>query len=135
MKNYGTKTEFIIGLIGVIMHSFVVMFIVAFLASPGSLETFLETTTGAEREMLLRFMGEVESLDYMVYVGSAIIVFEWMAIFRILKYADRMTPYWAWFLILGALYAYFYFGGIEVFVTLLFSGVLTLVKYYHHKRR
>lgn len=130
MKNYSTKTEFIIGLLGVLMHTFVVMFIVAYLANPEMLTVMIESTSGVEQAMLIRFTEEVQSLDIMVYAGSAIIVFEWMAIFRILKYSDKMTPLWAGFLILGGLYSYFYFGGLEVFVLLVLSGFITLYKYY-----
>lgn len=135
MKNYSTKSEFIIGLLGVLMHTFVVMFIVAYLANPEMLNIMIETTSGTEQAMLIRFTEEVQSLDIMVYAGSAIIIFEWMAIFRILKYADKRTPLWASFLILGGLYSYFYFGGLEVFVLLVLSGFITLYKYYRNLKK
>jgi len=135
MKNYGTKTEFILGLAGVILHTFVVMFIVAYLANPVALNTVIASSSGYEKEMLLRFVNEVNSLNIVVYAGSAIVVFEWMAIFRILKYSDKMTPFWAIFLILGALYAYFYFGGLEVFILLFLSGIITLIKYSKYSKQ
>lgn len=133
MKSYSTLFEFLIGLLGVIMHTFVVMFIVAYLASPSSLEFMIESTTGSEQAMLTQFLQEINDLSFMVYAGSFILIFEWVAIFRILKHADKNTPLWAVFLILGALYAYFYFGGLEVFILLMLSGVITLVRYYKHK--
>lgn len=114
MKKYNSKLEFFIGLIGVIMHTIIVLFIVGYLSDPTMLEEILPQTSGEEHAMLLSFLDDVNSLSFMIYIGSAIVVFEWMAIFRILKYTDKMTPVWALFLILGALYAYVYFGGLEV---------------------
>jgi len=133
MKSYSTITEFIIGLLGVIIHSFVVIFIVSYLANPSQLDFYLESATGIEQQMLQQFVDDVHNFSYMAYFGSAIVLFEWIAVFRIRKHANTRTPIWASFLILGALYAYFYFGGLEATLLLFISGVLTLVRYYQHR--
>lgn len=134
MKNYSTKIEFILGLLGVLMHTFVVMFIVAYLASPETLEIMIEQTTGNERQMLLNFTEEVNKLRFIVYAGSAIIVFEWLAVFRIRKYTNRQTPLWAAFLILGSLYSYVYFGGLEPSILLALSGFISFFKFHRYNK-
>jgi hypothetical protein len=129
MKKYYTVVEFIIGLLGVIIHTIIVIFIVSYLANPGQLEMVIENTTGNEQALLQQFVDDVNRFGFIVYVGSAIVIFEWIAIVQIKKRLDRKTPMWASFLILGALYAYFYFGGLEVFVLLLISSFLSLYRW------
>jgi len=135
LKNYNTIFEFIIGLFGVVIHTIIVTFIVAYKAMPGSLEAIIETTSGEERILLEQFISDVNDLSFMVYFGSAIVIFEWIAIFRILKHSDRCTPIWTTFLILGALYAFFYFGGLEVFILLMASALITLTRYFLNKKK
>jgi hypothetical protein len=129
MKKYGTKTEFILGLIGVIIHTFVVSFIVAYLVNPDMLTLVIETTTGSEQELLIQFQNEIQRLDIIIYAGTAIVIFEWIGVFKNLKYTNNRTPIWGTFLILGALYSFFYFGGIEPFILLLLSGLISIIKY------
>lgn len=133
MKKYSTVIEFSIGLLGVFIHSVIAVFIGAYLINPDTLTAIIETTTGNERALLEQFIIDVENLRFMVYAGTAIVIFEWIAVFNIYKYTNRKTPIWALFLILGSLYAYFYFGGLEVFILLLSSGLITLVKYYRNQ--
>lgn len=134
MKQYSTKAEFLIGLVGVIIHSVVVVFFIGYLLNPSTLDVMIEQATGEELALLQQFAQDVESLGFLIYAGSAIVVFEWIALFRIRRYANRMTPVWGLFLILGALYAYFYFGGVEVFVLLTISGILTIYRYRTHNK-
>ena len=134
MKRYSTMLEFLIGLLGVFIHSVIVIFIVAYLANPNSLLSVIEATTGDERALLEQFISDVEQLRFMVYAGSAIVIFEWIAVMQIRKHTNRKTPIWALFLILGSLYAYFYFGGLEVFVLLLTAGLISLIKFYKKRK-
>ena len=133
MKRYSTKTEFFIGLLGVIIHTFVVMFIIAYLSDPSMLTAMIDVSNPSQQELLQQFAADMERLSFMAYVGSAIIIFEWLAIFRILKYADSKTPIWAMFLILGSLYSYFYFGGLTASILLFLSGVMTIFRYKKHQ--
>lgn len=134
MKSYGTKTEFIIGLLGVIIHTFIVSFIVAYLINPDMLDVMIDSTSGNEQELLIQFKEEVSQIGIVIYAGCAIIVFEWLAIFKNLKYTNKMTPIWGLYLILGSLYSYFYFGGLEPFILLFISGSITLIKHYRFQK-
>ena len=130
MKNYSTILIFISGLIGTLIHTLIVIFLVSYLAYPEMLHVMIEVSSGTEKEMLQNFVVDMQSFEPIVYFGFAIIAFEWLALFRIRKYENKMTPFWSSYLLLGSLFAYFYFGGLEVFVLLFTSGSLSLYKYF-----
>lgn len=132
MKKYNSLIEFLAGLVGVLLHSFIAIFLISYLAYPDMLLVMLDVAEGAEKQALLSFIEDVSHIHPVIYVGIAIIMFEWYALFQIRKYENKRTPVWAAYLILGSLYAYFYFGGLEVFLLLFFSGSLTLYKFFKH---
>ena len=125
--------QFIIGLIGVLIHTFVVLFILSYVLYPDALEVMIEVTSGNEQQLLLEFQNEVLNLGYMVYPGSIIIIFEWLAIFKTKKFSNEFTPIWGSFLILGSLYSYFYFGGLVAAILLFISSVMSIIKYVRTK--
>lgn len=135
MKRYNSILEFIAGLIGVLIHSVIAIFIISYLAYPEILIVMIDATTGTEQQMLLAFANDAKQIQPIIYLGTAIIIFEWIAIFKLLKAENKLTPVWSAYLILGSLYAYFYFGGLEVFVLLLFSGSVSMYKYFKHTRK
>lgn len=134
MKNYNSLLEFIAGLVGVLIHSVIVIFMLSYVAFPEMLTVMIDATTGQEQQMLLTFVEDVSQIQPIIFVGTAIVIFEWVAIFKILRQENKLTPIWAAYLILGSLYAYFYFGGLEVFLLLFFAGALTLFKYFKHRK-
>lgn len=134
MKNYSTRLIFISGLIGTLIHTLIVTFLVSYLAYPEMLHVMIDVSSGAEKEMLQSFVTDMQSFEPIVYFGFAIIAFEWLALFRIRKFENKMTPFWSSYLILGSLFAYFYFGGLEVFILLFLSGTLSLYKYFKFYR-
>lgn len=134
MKNYRSTIEFITGLVGVIIHSIIALFMLSYLAYPEFLEVMIDASSGIEKEMLLTFVSDASQIHVLIYLSTAIIIFEWISIFQILRYENKLTPLWSAYLILGSLYAYVYFGGLEVSVLLMISGTMTLYKYNkHHK--
>lgn len=135
MKNYRSTIEFILGLIGVIIHSVIALFMLSYLAYPELLEVMIDASSGLEQEMLLSFVRDVSQIQVLIYLSTAIIIFEWISIFQILRNENKLTPLWSAYLILGSLYAYVYFGGLEVSVLLMISGTMTLYKYNKYHRR
>lgn len=134
MKNYNSTLEFTLGLFGVVIHSVIVIFILSYLAYPEMLLSMIDASQGEEKELLINFMTDTDSIEPIIYIGTAIIPFEWIALFKIRKYENKLTPVWSAYLILGSLYAYFYFGGLEVFILLLIPGTMTLYKYLKHNK-
>ena len=132
MKKYNSLLEFVAGLIGVILHSLIAIFLLSYLAYPDMLLVMLDVSEGAEKQALLSFIEDVSHIHPIIYVGTAIVVVEWYALLQIRKYENKQTPVWSAYLILGSLYAYFYFGGLEVFLLLFFAGSLTLYKFFKH---
>lgn len=133
MKHSNSILEFILGLIGVLIHSVIVIFMLSAIAYPEILTVMIDASSGFEKEMLLSFASDVALVHPIIYVGTAIVVFEWIAIFKILKEENKLTPVWSAFLLLGSFYAYFYFGGLEVFVLLLIPALMTFYKYFKHR--
>lgn len=132
MKQYNSLFEFILGLVGLLIQSLIVLLILSYLAFPEMIQTMIDVSSGNEKAMLMSFVDEVKQIQPILYLGTAIILFEWIALFKILKYENKLTPIWSAYLVLGALYAFFYFGGLEVFILLLISGSLSLYKYFKH---
>lgn len=129
MKKSYSWIEFLIGLVGVLIHTIVVLFIISYVLYPDALEVMIDVTQGDEQAMLMQFASDVNDLGFMVYAGSLIIIFEWLAIFKTKKLFNQYTPIWISFLILGSLYAYVYFGGLLAAVCLFLSGTINLIKY------